>query len=425
VAAVLACSGKSTGPFTGGESHFLYRCVSSCDGELECISGVCTKPCIVGDSKCSGLANGALCTNDSVEPGAVAICDVACADDGDCSVLGSKHDCDLGFCRAKAQPLSGGGTGGVSGAAQGAQAGQSCATTLIASPEENYQYAGSLSVSSVFVKPDTELMLDWRGVTTDLRGRPVDLDTVDMVEVALWENTPEMFEQELNDDTLSNPIVIMAIMPTKGATRGSILSAEVPSGSLEPEIVLDYLNVANYPPENHVYSVMVATGSEYGKGTYMLAAFQLDPDSDNTTVNVTSSSTELDYSAKIASRPATYVPSGVGALTLDWSSMNVTAAGAEFIPSSITGLRVASYTQSPEELEGPYFNQLEEIAVEMYEAPVDAGTQIRLDLARTSDGKQFAGIDDTHTWLLALNCGACQNPAPWYLTVLKPCAGGP
>ena len=25
------------------------------------------------------------------------------------------------------------------------------------------------------------------------------------------------------------------------------------------------------------------------------------------------------------------------------------------------------------------------------------------------------------TWLLGLTCGNCRNPAPWYMTILKPC----
>jgi len=479
--AAIACGGRSNGngPFVGGESHFLYRCVSSCNGGLECISGVCTKPCIVDESDCSALASGALCTNESVEPGAVAICDLACADDGDCSALGGEHGCNLGFCRAPAEPLSTAGTGGAaagtggaaagtggadaasgqggtggSAMAQGAGrggaggggnggaagflaggggmagtiggsssvAGQSCETTLIASPEENYQYSSALTPAPpVHVKPDSELLFDWSGVTTDFRGRPVDLDTVDMVEITLWAETPLSFSQKLNDDSLANPVVIMSIDPTNHETSGSILNAMVPAGHLDENTILSYLSIANYPPPNYVYAAMVATGFDYGQGTYMLGMFQLDPNSTNTTVNITSESIQFDYSVSIASRPATYVPPGVGAMTIDWTNLKVNAAEGEFIPSSITELRIASYTESPEELEAE-FAHLDEIAVEMYDAPIDAGTKISLDRAKTSDGKPFAGIDATHTWLLALNCGSCQSPAPWYMTVLAPCS---
>ncbi|HEX5100379.1 MAG TPA: hypothetical protein VFV94_12805 [Polyangiaceae bacterium] len=459
LATALACAGKSTsGPYTGGESHFLHRCASTCDGDLECVSGVCTKPCIVGESDCSGLSEGAVCTNESVEPGAVAICDVACKSDGDCSVLGGEHGCDLGFCRAPAPPPSSGGTGagptlggaggaggsastaagaggsastaagtGGAGGTLGATAGSSgvvdpsCKTTLIASPEQNYEFASAYRIPPVLVKPESDILFDWSGVTTDFRGRPLDLDTVDMVEIALWQMTLEEFEQALNDDTLANPIVIGHILVSDGVRSASVFDLTVPAGALDEKTIVNYLNASYYPPANHLYSVMVAHGEDYGQGTYMLGTFQLDPDSTNTTVDITSTSTVIDFSAHIASRPATYVPPGVGAMTIDWTDMEVTAAGNQFLPSSITQVRIASYDQSPELLEGEYFGRLDEIAVEMFEGTVDTGTTFPLEQATTNTGKPFAGIDATHTWLLALSCGACQNPAPWYLTVLKPC----
>jgi hypothetical protein len=37
-------------------------------------------------------------------------------------------------------------------------------------------------------------------------------------------------------------------------------------------------------------------------------------------------------------------------------------------------------------------------------------------------GNSFPGIDSTGTWLVALICTNCRNPAPYYLTILKPAA---
>jgi hypothetical protein len=39
----------------------------------------------------------------------------------------------------------------------------------------------------------------------------------------------------------------------------------------------------------------------------------------------------------------------------------------------------------------------------------------------TKTNAPFAGIDDTGTWLVGLICGNCRNPAPWYMTIAKPC----
>jgi hypothetical protein len=95
-----ACGGQTTPPaIVGSESHFLMRCTDTCDSELSCIAGLCTRSCIAGVDSCTDLASTAVCTNQSVEPGAVAVCDVSCSEREDCAALGDEHVCDAGFCR--------------------------------------------------------------------------------------------------------------------------------------------------------------------------------------------------------------------------------------------------------------------------------------------------------------------------------------
>ena len=66
--------------------------------------------------------------------------------------------------------------------------------------------------------------------------------------------------------------------------------------------------------------------------------------------------------------------------------------------------------------------RLENIADELYRAPAAAGATVDLTtLIEATTGAPFTGIDGTGTWILALNCGECSNPAPWFLTILEPC----
>jgi hypothetical protein len=100
------CGGatRST-PRIGGESHFLHWCNGSCDEPgLECISGLCTSPCVVAEPNACSALPPASCTDQSIEPGAVAICDVACHGNADCTVLGDEFACDGSFCRVPASP---------------------------------------------------------------------------------------------------------------------------------------------------------------------------------------------------------------------------------------------------------------------------------------------------------------------------------
>jgi len=98
---VGACGGTvGQAPILGSESHFLAYCDGACDAGLECIGGICTRSCLTDTSSCSDLGGGAQCTNQSVEPGQVAVCDVSCSDTSDCASLGSDHRCEVGFCRS-------------------------------------------------------------------------------------------------------------------------------------------------------------------------------------------------------------------------------------------------------------------------------------------------------------------------------------
>lgn len=116
VALLAACGGVTSTPTVGGESHFLQDCEDGCGAALECISGVCTRSCLVGKDSCADLAGGAVCTDASIEPGAVAVCDLACDSGSECLKLGSFFVCEEGFCRDgvhKTEPPSAGGSGPV------------------------------------------------------------------------------------------------------------------------------------------------------------------------------------------------------------------------------------------------------------------------------------------------------------------------
>jgi hypothetical protein len=118
---IAACGGTvGKVPMIGSESHFLAYCETACDAGLECIGGICTRSCLTDSPSCADLGSGAQCTNQSVEPGQVAVCDVSCTLNVDCAPLGTSHTCDAGYCRSRAlldRPVStgSGGTGGSGG----------------------------------------------------------------------------------------------------------------------------------------------------------------------------------------------------------------------------------------------------------------------------------------------------------------------
>ncbi len=194
---------------------------------------------------------------------------------------------------------------------------------------------------------------------------------------------------------------------------------------ITPANLMSYLDPAVQDPATHIYTVMVASGDTAGQGTDMMMAAQLDPSSSNTTITIDSTSTSLDMTADLHSLQPFQVPTGNANLLIDWGGMDnkLNAMGHPFIATNITHALVASYDQTPTELEQRQnFLNLQTIATGMWQSDVESGTSISLSAFTDSNGNAFGGIDATHTWIIALECGTCRNPAPWYITVLKPCA---
>ena len=157
----------------------------------------------------------------------------------------------------------------------------------------------------------------------------------------------------------------------------------------------------------------------------MLKFFVLDPDSDNTEVVIDNDSTEMEYQVILADIPKVPVPEGTNELVLDWEDMvdGPNAFANKWLTAQITEVVIARYDMSLKELEEEFLF-LEELADGWWSGEVIAGESIDLDTLVDEDGEEFEGVeDDGATWIAAAFCRAtCNNPAPWSITVLKPCS---
>jgi len=95
----------------GSETHFLESCEGPCADGMQCICGVCSRPC-TRQTDCASLPGVASCASlgprvseqrcSAVELG--AMCDQSCLTDADCSKLAADRVCDSGFCRQFSRP---------------------------------------------------------------------------------------------------------------------------------------------------------------------------------------------------------------------------------------------------------------------------------------------------------------------------------
>lgn len=321
-----------------------------------------------------------------------------------------------------------GGSGGTGGAGPACPTDPSVPISL--TDETNYSFTSTLSIQMQTLKDNTDLVFDWGAVTRDFYGLDVNPATdIDTVLISLWNLTPAELEDRLNRDTLTRNANEGAIMvyPDGTYTSTNLLSFGLLGASLpNPDEIWKRFDTSRpdyqFPQDKHTFLLMAATGTDLGRGGRMLALFNVDPTSTRTTLALDNDSTKLDAHADLQKAKPVPVPAGMPSVTIDWSQMTVNALGNEYLPTEITRAVVAHFaTSSIADLERDFL-RLESTADGWWSGEVLAGTSIDLGTLKDATGATFPGVDDNGTWLAALFCTtACNNPAPWSITILEPC----
>jgi hypothetical protein len=293
----------------------------------------------------------------------------------------------------------------------------------------DYTFSSVIKLPPVTVKSMTNLTIDWSAVTQDFLGHKLDaVNDLDTVALLMWALPLAELETKLNDDTLSQIDLNTPVPPswppdgnTMGKTSAQVYDFEVNGYAVPPADYNMYLDPAKYPPSGNSYMAAVATGTELGQGFRMLQTFQLDPGSSSTTVALKNDSAQLTCEVSLRNLTITGVPAGTPGLTLDYTQVTKTATGASFDAASITSAVVGRYTETPEELEKKFLD-LDLIAADYYRTDItDVGT-VDFTKLKSASGASFPGVGSDGTWLVGLICGNCRNPAPLFMTILKPCA---
>jgi len=318
-------------------------------------------------------------------------------------------------------------TGGPVGCLSGTAADGSLAFPV--DPANNYAFDSTVTLHVKTIAPNSPLNFDWSALTVDIQEQPMTPGTGDVVTVllALLNLTIPEFEAKLNanENLVNYSKGALAFYPTS-ETAANIYDFTAP-GATEPlpaNEIDPYLDPATFPPETHTYALLVQNSTEPAHGVRMVQALQIDPNSVDTDIAVTNDSSTLEYHTDLTTVVPVQVPPGNANITADWTPLEDVAnnaLGDLWLDGAIQEVMVAHYSLTPAELTAQFLS-LEKIATEMYRGPVEAGARLNLStLVEQTSGAPFTGINADGTWILALKCIRCTNPAPWFLTILKTC----
>ncbi len=279
--------------------------------------------------------------------------------------------------------------------------------------ENNYHYTGLFDAPSVKTAQLQDLTLSWASVTQDLQCHDMDVTTeIDTLSFMLF---PHLTEQEVEDGLSAGTLeqgdlqLYLSYAP-EGATDALLTDLTFFGTDADIE--------AFYEDGNGTFLLVLATGESIGVGGRDLVFIDPDPVETNTHVEFSEGCGILDFSGDLTDLEPVAVAEA-GPFTLDWTGLTTDGQGNPINTNNIDQIMVAHYdTATPAELESVFFD-VELLADDLWFLDHGGGTTATLDGMTNAEG-DFPGFSASGTWLLALRCTLCPNPAPLFLTVLAP-----
>jgi hypothetical protein len=293
---------------------------------------------------------------------------------------------------------------------KGGDSGPVASETVALTDAHNFSYTGSIDVPAVVTASGQDVEVCWDQVSTDLQCH--DLDPLADIENVGLVRFPNLSQADVED----------------GLAHNSLLQADI-SGYVEyqPDGARACANLADfsffgtaidiaaeYQEGGGTYMLLLTEGTLPGVGARMLSFLEPTAASSATSVALEPGCGMLDFQADLQSKPAAPVLAD-GPWNVDWSALSVDGQGAEVAIESVDSLMLAFYEgMEPADLEGRFLD-LELIATTLFTAELEGPTHF--DLAELEG---FTGFSGDGTWLFALRCSRCYNPAPIFLGALDP-----
>jgi hypothetical protein len=294
-----------------------------------------------------------------------------------------------------------------------------CPTSLTLKPENDYQLSVDARMELTHVAPNSDLTFDWSGVTQDYLGRTLDpKNDISELELSLIGSKLPGDELDTTLSMLDDSSVgsLLQFAPLQAVTQVNATDM-TPALNAPPGPILQYFD----PVPFSGFDYLLSASSDFPFGTRMLAAFTLDAQSSNTSVVMTSRSTNLSYTAHLD----TLVPLQLAQLTtdgvLDWSELGVDVYGRTLSALSLREVHISEYSLPLAELEANVMT-LDAGADHVFRAEIGPGMSLDFSAFLDDEGNQFPGIvPNGRTWFLAIYDDQRFIPAPIFVTRLESC----
>jgi len=286
---------------------------------------------------------------------------------------------------------------------------------LLLADANNYSFQGDLSIASYPANELTDVLVDWSNVTQDLQTHEMDpaVDVNTMSLVVFPYLSHEEVEVGLSENSLKQADVVLFLTADVTGQTSEMMGNTTLFGT---DVDVETYFETEY---GQSWLITLSRGNTPGVGTLMAAFLDPTPPDVGSEAILDNDSTILTVDVDITSATPLAAPADTP-LTIDWSELTINGQGNEMKLGDIDQVIVGYYPSlTPADLEDQLLD-LEYVHDGMWYLDLSTGgTNAALSTLTDDNGDAFPGITDDGTWLLALRCTTCTNPAPPFLTIFE------
>ena len=279
---------------------------------------------------------------------------------------------------------------------------------VLLSSEQNYAFDSSLAVSSQSIASGVDAQVDWSGLTQDQLGKEVDLEDVDQLIIVRFEElSQEDVLEKASVDCLQQKDItgVVEFFPEEAQSTAHLSDFQLIGYNVDPAEQF----------QEGMGTFLLSAYTEGVPGVRMLTFVEPKATSDSDVVLLTSESAAVTYSVDLM--VGERLP--LDTTSLDWAKLEVPTDCGFFPINKYDWLMIARYSDnSLDDLEADFL-RVDELADDVWNADIEGRSTFDLLGMTSENGTAFEGFDRDATWLVALRCSTCSNPAPPFLALVE------
>ncbi|MDP2313792.1 MAG: hypothetical protein Q8P41_12865 [Pseudomonadota bacterium] len=272
----------------------------------------------------------------------------------------------------------------------------------------NFAYTSELSIGSELLRAETDATIRWDTLTRDVRGGEIDpLGDLNEARLIAFRDldTEELAYALAHDDLAQADVsVFVTCTPTNASCALSDFG-----------MFGNTIDIQQYFQEGYG-TWLLALGMHGEPGADAMMFLEANATTAAVEARLADTTSALSVEVDLDSLTPLVIPAGDPTVTVDWAGLTRDGLGDPLDHATLDELWVARFVETPEELAEDVFS-LEERAQVSW--TLDVAGYDGASLADLEGEAPFAGIDRSGTWLMALRCRTCTNPAPRFVTLLK------